>query len=95
MSYQVFIRYRNNKEDFHARLLFGNHLFYDGNQNQSYEQYIRRGTIFPKSQTWSELEIGEISVLPGQYQIRLSASLNLDGSEVGFDVDQIILRPVT
>jgi hypothetical protein len=95
LTYQVLVRYRNTGEDFHARMLFGNHLFYDGNQNQSYEQYIRRGSVFPATQGWTELQIGEIHVLPGQYQIRLSASLNLEPRQVGFEVDQVILKPIS
>lgn len=95
-KYSVILRYRNSKSDFHARMLFGNHLFYDGNQNQSYDQYIRRGTVFPTTNgDWTDLTIGEIEVDPGQYQIRLSASLNLSPEEFDFEVDQVRLVPIS
>lgn len=93
-DWEVLLRFRNSREDFHARLLFGNHLFYDGNQNQSYEQYIRRGSVFPNTDgRWQTIKIGEMSVQPGSYQIRLSASLNLSPDDVDFAVDSIRLIP--
>lgn len=75
---RVSVRYRNAAGDFNGRVLFGNHLFYDGNQNQSYEQYINRGTVFPGTEgQWCELEIGEVEAGYGSYRVRLSASHNL------------------
>ena len=46
-KYELKIRYRSNS-DRNGRVLAGNHLFFDGVQNLSYEQYINRGTKFPK-----------------------------------------------
>ncbi|MEY4741415.1 MAG: hypothetical protein RL672_165 [Actinomycetota bacterium] len=75
---RVTVRYRNAAGDFNGRVMLGNHLFYDGNQNQSYEQYINRGTVFPSTGgQWRDLEIGEAEIRPGQYRVRLSASHNL------------------
>ncbi|MFM5968925.1 MAG: family 43 glycosylhydrolase [Micrococcales bacterium] len=75
---RVSVRYRNAGSDFNGRVLFGNQLFYDGNQNQSYEQYINRGTVFPSTDgQWRELEIGVVEARPGSYRVRLSASHNL------------------
>ncbi|NBU22836.1 MAG: hypothetical protein EBS38_02840 [Actinobacteria bacterium] len=91
-TWKVYLRYRSSADTFHGRMLFGNHLFYDGNQNQSYDQYIKRGTVFPGTAgQWEEVLIGEITVAPGQYQIRFSASLNLEQSD--FAVDRVRLVP--
>ena len=79
---RVTVRYRNAAGDFNGRVMLGNHLFYDGNQNQSYEQYINRGTVFPSTGgQWRDLEIGEAEIRPGQYRVRLSASHNLASND--------------
>jgi hypothetical protein len=78
--HRLSIRYRNDGPSFHGRVLFGSHLFYDGNQNQSYDQYINRGTVFAATAgEWVEIEIGTVPITPGGYRIRLSASHTLDG----------------
>ena len=98
--HRVSVRYRNAGPDFNGRVLFGNHLFYDGNQNQSYEQYINRGTVFTSTAgQWRELEIGEIEVSPGGYRIRLSASHNLDPHSLaaatdGIQIDYFKIEPI-
>ena len=79
---RVTVRYRNAAGDFNGRVMLGNHLFYDGNQNQSYEQYINRGTVFPATEgQWRDIEIGEVEIRPGQYRVRLSASHNLASND--------------
>jgi hypothetical protein len=94
-EYELRIRYRG-AEKFNGRVLFGRHLFYDGNQNQSYEQYINRGTEFPATgQNWSEMVIGRITVAPGEYRVRLSASHNLPEGRFGIDVDRFDFVPVS
>jgi hypothetical protein len=76
-----------------ARVLAGNHLFYSGVQNLSYEQYINRGTEFPSTNgDWTEIEIGTLHFNPGEYQIRLSNSHN--NSPDDFSVSFINLYPV-
>ena len=75
-KYRLTITYKSNSER-SARVLAGNHLFYDGVQNQTYEQYINRGTLFPSTQgSWQEIEIGSHHFNPGEYLIRLSNSHN-------------------
>jgi hypothetical protein len=94
--YQVIVRYRNYEADFHGRITFGNHLFYNGVQNQSYEEYINRGTLFTNTQgKWQEIVIGEIDVEPRDYRIRFNASHILDSSLKGIDLDYIKLVPVS
>lgn len=76
-----------------ARVLAGNHLFYNGVQNQTYEQYINRGTLFPNTNgSWQEIEIGSHYFNPGEYLIRLSNSHN--GSPDDFAVQFFILYPL-
>ena len=97
--HRVSVCYRNSGPDFNGRVLFGNHLFYDGNQNQSYEQYINRGTVFAATGgQWVETVVGELDVLPGGYRIRLSASHNLDPESVaaitgGIQIDYFKIEP--
>ncbi len=75
-KYRLTITYKSNSER-SARVLAGNHLFYDGVQNQTYEQYINRGTLFPSTQgSWQEIEIGSHYFNSGEYLIRLSNSHN-------------------
>lgn len=93
-DYEVVVRYRNHGKDFNARVLFGTHLFFDGIQNQSYEQYINRGTVFPNTNgNWQELTIGTVRVQPREYTVRLSASHNLPAGEPAIDIDCFILIP--
>lgn len=98
-KHRVTVRYRNAGPDFNGRVVFGSHLFYDGNQNQSYEQYINRGTVFASTGgDWVELEIGMVDVAPGGHRIRLSASHNLaEGSAAreagGIQVDYFRIEP--
>jgi hypothetical protein len=97
---RVSVRYRNAAGDFNGRVLFGNHLFYDGNQNQSYEQYINRGTAFAGTNgDWVEIVIGEVEIGHGSYRVRLSASHNLPaGSPAlaagGIQVDYFKFEPL-
>ena len=74
--YRLTLTYKS-ESDRTARVLAGSHLFYDGLQNQSYEQYINRGTLFPSTEgSWQEIEIGSHLFNPGEYLIRLSNSHN-------------------
>ena len=74
--YRLTITYKS-QSDRTARVLAGNHLFFHGVQNQSYEQYINRGTHFPSTNgEWSEIEIGAHHFNPGEYLIRFSNSHN-------------------
>jgi hypothetical protein len=58
-KYEVAVRYRSAEKPWNGRVVAGKHLFYDGNQNQDYDQYVNRGTIFPATDgKWSELVIG-------------------------------------
>jgi hypothetical protein len=84
--YRLTITYKSQSERT-ARVLAGNHLFYHGVQNQTYEQYINRGTVFPSTGgEWSELEIGTHHFNPGEYLIRFSNSHNgcLDDFAIAF-----------
>ena len=103
---RVSVRYRNAAGDFNGRVLFGNHLFYDGNQNQSYEQYINRGTVFAGTGgEWVEIVIGEVEIGHGSYRIRLSASHNLAAIKTdagsaalaagGIQVDYFKIEPIS
>lgn len=75
-KYRLTITY-SSKSDRTARVLAGTHLFYHGVQNQTYDQYINRGTHFPSTNgAWKEIEIGLHHFEPGEYQIRLSNSHN-------------------
>ena len=74
--YRLTITYRS-QNDRTARVLAGNHLFYHGVQNQTYEQYINRGSAFPSTHgEWNEIEIGTHHFNPGEYLIRFSNSHN-------------------
>ena len=74
--YRLTIVYRS-ESDRTARILAGTHLFYHGVQNQTYEEYINRGTHFPSTHgTWKEIEIGTHHFNPGEFLIRLSNSHN-------------------
>ena len=91
-KYRLTITYKSNS-DRTARVLAGSHLFYDGVQNQSYEQYINRGTLFPNTNgSWQEIEIGSHHFKPGEYLIRLSNSHN--GSLDDFAVKYFNLYPL-
>jgi hypothetical protein len=91
-QYRLTITYRS-KTDRTARVLAGTHLFYHGVQNQTYEQYINRGTCFPSTQSeWQEIEIGVRHYNPGEYLIRLSNSHN--DSPDDFEVAYFNLYPV-
>jgi hypothetical protein len=93
-EYEVWLRYRST-EARNGRVLAGRHLFYDGNQNQSYEQYVNRGTAFPSTEgQWREILIGSTVFQPGEYQVRLSHSHNLLEGASSLDVDCFIFRPV-
>ena len=95
-DYEVKVRYRNPGKDFNGRLMFGTHLFFDGVQNQSYEQYINRGTVFPGTNNeWQELVIGTMKVEPRAYEVRLSASHNLPEGATAIDIDSFILTPLS
>lgn len=91
-KYRLTITYKSNS-DRTARVLAGNHLFYNGVQNQTYEQYINRGTLFPSTHgSWQEIEIGSHHFSPGEYLIRLSNSHN--GSPDDFAVMFLNLYPL-
>jgi hypothetical protein len=91
-KYKLTITY-SSKSERSARVLAGTHLFYHGVQNQTYEQYINRGTNFPSTQgEWSEIEIGIHHFEPGEYLIRLSNSHN--DSPDDFSVAFFNLYPV-
>lgn len=90
--YRLTITYRS-KSDRTARVLAGTHLFYNGIQNQTYEQYINRGTNFPSTHgQWQEIDIGVRHYNPGEYLIRLSNSIN--DSPDDFEVAYFNLYPV-
>jgi hypothetical protein len=91
-KYRLTISYRSSS-DRTARVLAGNHLFYNGVQNQTYEQYINRGTLFPNTNgSWQEIEIGSHHFNPGESLIRLSNSHN--GSPDDFAVHFFNLYPL-
>lgn len=93
-NYELRIRYRSNV-DRNGRVLAGNHLFYNGVQNLSYDQYVNRGTKFPSTNgDWKELIIGTHKFDSGNHLIRLSHSHNLQPGENSFEVDAIILKPI-
>ena len=86
--------YRSNAQR-NARLLVGGFLFYDGNQNQSYDQYVNRGTVFPATDgEWCELVIGSHRIGSGEYRVRLSHSHNLEVGSDSIEVDCFIFRPL-
>lgn len=87
-EYEVVVRYRNSEDDFNGRVIYGRHLFYDGNQNQTYDQYINRGTVFANTNgEWKDIVIGRLKVQPGEYEVRLSASHNLPAGRKAIDID--------
>ena len=93
-TYELFVRYRSDA-DRTARVLLGDFLFFDGVQNQSYEQYINRGTHFPSTNgEWQTLRIGAHHCQPGQYVVRFSHSHNLAPSDASLEVDSLIFLPV-
>jgi hypothetical protein len=93
-EYEVWVRYRS-WDNHNARVVAGRHLFYDGNQNQSYEQYINRGTIFEGTDgKWVDLKIGLKHFEFGDHEIRLSNSHNLAVGQRGIEVDSFALVPL-
>jgi hypothetical protein len=93
-EYEVLVRYRS-WEPHHGRVVAGRHLFYDGNQNQSYEQYINRGTLFPSTDgQWVDFRIGLKHFEFGDHQIRLSNSHNLGLGQRGLEIDSFTLVPL-
>jgi hypothetical protein len=91
-KYRLTITYKSSS-DRTARVLAGGHLFYHGVQNQTYEQYVNRGTFFPSTtQIWSEIEIGTHHFEAGEYFIRLSNSHN--NSPDDFSVQRFNLYPI-
>lgn len=93
-KYELKIRYRSYYDRF-GRVLAGNHLFYNGVQNLSYEEYINRGTFFPNTNgAWKEIVIGHHDFSSGDHLIRLSQSHNLNKNETSYEVDAFILTPV-
>jgi hypothetical protein len=92
-EYEISIRYRSEKDRV-ARVVAAKQLFYDGNQNQDYDQYINRGTVFSASQDWTEVQIGTINLKPGEHEIRISNSHNLPAGENGLEIDFIKLVPL-
>ncbi len=91
-KYRLTITYKSASSRY-ARVLAGNHLFYNGVQNLTYEQYINRGTQFPSTNgDWVEFEIGTLHFYPGEYQIRLSNSHN--NSPDDFSVSCVNLYPI-
>ena len=94
-SYEVSIRYRSADKPWNGRVVAGKHLFYDGNQNQDYDQYINRGTNFPATHgKWSELVIGEVLLPSGDHHIRISASHTLEPGVPGIEIDYISVRQI-
>jgi hypothetical protein len=92
-KYEVWLRYRS-VEDHVARVVAGRHLFYDGNQNQSYDQYINRGTLFPATGgEWVEILIGSKEFEFGDHLIRFSNSHNLPAGSLGIEVDRFRVIP--
>ena len=92
-EYELRIKYRS-KVARTARVLAGNHLFFDGIQNLSYDQYLNRGTVFPNTNgQWQELLIGTHLFESGDHLIRLSHSHNLQPGETSIEVDAFILTP--
>jgi hypothetical protein len=91
-QYRLTVTYRSNNNRT-ARVLGGTHLFYNGVQNLTYEEYVNRGTHFPSTGgEWKEIEIGTHHFNPGEYLIRLSNSHN--GSSDDFSVAFFNLYPV-
>ena len=94
--YEVSLRYRSADQPWNGRVVAGKHLFYDGNQNQDYNQYINRGTIFPPTLGhWSELVIGQVELPSGDHQIRISASHTLELGVSGIEIDYVAIRQIS
>jgi hypothetical protein len=94
-TYEIAIRYRSAGKSWNGRVVAGKHLFYDGNQNQDYDQYINRGTIFPATAgKWSELVIGAVDLPSGDHLIRISASHTLEPGVSGIEIDYISVRQI-
>lgn len=95
LDYQISIRYCSEDEDRMNRVMIGRHLFYDGRQNQTYEDYINRGTLFPATHgQWQEIVIGQTHLQPGDHPIRVSASHTLGDGEAGIEIDYIKVAPL-
>ena len=95
-KYEITIRYRGGDAPWNGRVVAGKHLFYDGNQNQDYNQYINRGTIFPATGgSWSELVIGQVDLPSGDHQVRISASHTLENGVSGIEIDYIQVRQIS
>jgi hypothetical protein len=93
--YEIAVRYRSADKPWNGRVVAGKHLFYDGNQNQDYDQYINRGTSFPATLgAWSELVIGEVDLPSGDHQIRISASHTLEAGVPGIEIDYISVKQI-
>jgi hypothetical protein len=93
-EYEVWVRYRSHAAHV-ARVIAGRHLFYDGNQNQSYDQYINRGTLFESTDgIWTDLLIGSHFFEFGDHLIRFSNSHNLGAGQRGLEVDSFTLVPL-
>jgi hypothetical protein len=94
-KYEIAVRYRSEDKPWNGRVVAGKHLFYDGNQNQDYDQYINRGTIFPPTEgKWSELVIGQVELPSGDHQIRISASHTLEPGVSGIEIDYFSVRQI-
>ncbi len=95
VEYKLSIRYCSGNADRFNRVMIGRHLFYNGKQNLTYEEYINRGTLFPATHgMWSEILIGRIVLQPGDHPIRVSASHTLSSGEEGIDIDFFRLTPL-
>ena len=92
-EYEIWLRYRSDEQHV-ARVVAGRHLFYDGNQNQSYDQYINRGTVLEATDgEWVEVLIGVKHFEFGDHLIRLSNSHNLPAGSKGLEVDRFKVIP--
>jgi hypothetical protein len=94
-TYEIAVRYRGTEKPWNGRVVAGKHLFYDGNQNQDYDQYINRGTLFPATDgKWCELVIGQVELPSGDHQIRISASHTLEPGVSGIEIDYVSVRQI-
>jgi hypothetical protein len=94
-TYEIAVRYRGTDKPWNGRVVAGKHLFYDGNQNQDYDQYINRGTLFPATDgKWCELVIGQVELPSGDHQIRISASHTLEPGVSGIEIDYVSVRQI-
>jgi hypothetical protein len=93
-EYEISIKYRASADQ-NIRVLAGSHLFFDGIQNQSYEQYINRGTALANTEgKWREQMIGRHTFTSGEHQIRISQSHNQIDGQSHLDIQSIIARPI-